>query len=316
MYKHELLILEQSTCDDNIIYWILKGKGYEYQLFNLKLFSPHFIHSSLKDLNGISRPFENNEILSVIFNTNIEKIMTNKIKDINSYIKDNIKYFPVCFWIDAYYCDWTPFYNSVHFSHYMQIVELDDVNMMYNCLDIYYPSKGIIKLKYEFISNKASWIECIHLGKKLDDACAKAIHYLQKSIKNINLKKYDEEKIELMSKIISFSSSKYLNHAELESSILILTLKWISEDKLNFIKGLKYLDSKLSYPLFNDLNLHLMIASEETVKLKNIIIKYLMTNFINLEKTSKIIDKIYKENYIANQLLNSKLRIATMERLI
>lgn len=59
-----------------------------------------------------------------------------------------------------------------------------------------------------------------------------------------------------------------------------------------------------------------MIASEETVKLKNIIIKYLMTNFINLEKTSKIIDKIYKENYIANQLLNSKLRIATMERLI
>lgn len=41
-----------------------------------------------------------------------------------------------------------------------------------------------------------------------------------------------------------------------------------------------------------------------------------MTNFINLEKTSKIIDKIYKENYIANQLLNSKLRIATMERLI
>lgn len=59
-----------------------------------------------------------------------------------------------------------------------------------------------------------------------------------------------------------------------------------------------------------------MIASEETMKLKNIIIKYLMTNFINLEKTSKIIDKIYKENYIANQLLNSKLRIATMERLI
>ncbi len=89
MYKHELSILEQSACDDNIIYWILKNEGYEYQLFNLKLFSPHFIHNSFNGLSGISRPFENNEILSVIFDTNLEKTTTNKIKDINSYVREN-----------------------------------------------------------------------------------------------------------------------------------------------------------------------------------------------------------------------------------
>ncbi len=141
MYKHELSVLEQSACDDNIIYRILKNEGYEYQLFNLKLFPPHFIHS---ELSGISRPFENSEILSVVFDTNLKKIMTNKIKDVNSYVRNNIRYYPVCLWPDAYYCDWTPFYNSVHYSHYMQIIELDDINKMYNC---HYPSKGIIKLK-------------------------------------------------------------------------------------------------------------------------------------------------------------------------
>ena len=80
----------------------------------------------------------------------------------------------------------------------------------------------------------------------------------------------------------------------MEPSLLLLEMTWVAEDKKNLLVALKYLDSMLNIPVFEPVYESLEFVEKQISLLKNLLIKYVVTNIKNDEKIKRTIENIYQ----------------------
>lgn len=285
-----------TSCFDSILEVMLKSFGYEYPLLNLKKFSPN--HFTFND-NGegfITRGNQNIDVLRELFSINTEFISRSDIVDIHEIIKYNMKYAPVGVFVDAFECKWTNFYKKGRIKHFILIVDLDEIGKIYKCIDIYYPTVGTIYITYNELNKLYKKIVSFKLSPPKNNYNDILI-YLKNHIYIPDKMMFNTEKDNMINYLTSLTAEKIGSVETINYSLLLLKLKWIAEDKMNFMRGLQYYDSKLNKPMFNTVYNELEAVAGKVNLLKSALIKYVVTGNLNTEKTKYYIESIYNINY-------------------
>lgn len=285
-----------TSCFDGIIEAMLNTFGFEYPLFNLKKFSPNHLFVDKNSELILKRGTENNDVLYDIFGIKSTFHFVDIIEDLHEVIKFSIKNAPVGVFVDAINCKWTLFYKKQKIHHFILIVDIDKNNKIYKCIDSYYLTNGIIELTYsesEKIFEKIVLFEFSENETNLGNV----ITCLNKYICVPDKASFNNEKNNMINYISNLSVENIGTVDKLYVSPLLLKLKWIAVDKIDFAHALQYYDSKLPQPIFVELYSMLEFISNEVDLLKSALIRYVLTNKLNTGKISSYINNIYDANY-------------------
>ena len=231
-----------------------------------------------------------------MWGTTIETIDYFAINDKSRIIFDSIKTCPVGIEADNFNCYWSPMYKKEHFSHLLLITDIDIIKKKYNCVDVYYPAVGEIMLNFNEIEKICLKILLFHFPIKMSDCIKDAWLYLKKIMIVPNKNIYETEKNNMIDYLISISSDFVGNPLHLETSIFLINLKWIAEDKKNFLLGLNYLERRIGNQLFKPVHLLLIEVEKSVLLLKNLVAKYAITRINRIEKVKAVVEDMYQLN--------------------
>lgn len=299
-----------TSCYDGMVEMMLKALGLEYQLFGLKKFSPHHMFVNENGDRMIVRGTDNNNVLYDIFGVKSTVVSFNDIKDLHQLIKDKINNAPVGAFVNAINCEWTLFYKKQCINHFILIIDIDEKNKTYRCIDNYYAEKGTIELtfgKSERIFERLVLFEIENKTINFEKIPLFIKNYINVPDKVL----FDKERNNMDIYISNLSVDNIGTANKIYVSSLLLKLKWIASDKTDFAHALQYYDSKLSKPIFMELYNTLEYIADEVNFLKNTLVKYVLTNKLNREKISSYINNIYDANYQfcleINNIINKEL---------
>lgn len=312
MWKLDLSELNiETSCFDSMIKVILKSFGFEYLLFELKKFSAnHLRHDDNKGFY-ITRGLDHISIWKEIFQLKNKTSPKSEILNFNKYIQAKLKNSPVGIFADAFYCSWTLFYQREHMDHFFLITTYNEYDNTYMCVDIYYPTCGEIRLSFDELDQIYHSIYEFEFGNSSINYLKNAICYLKNHIQIPEEKTYQSEK-ENMIKFLSGLPYDFTDSDRLDVSPFLLKLKLISEDKINFMHGLQYLEESLQQEIFTSIYPYLEKVSHQFSLLKGILIRFAITKSLNLEKVRVYVENIYELDYqicsgIYNILFNGSL---------
>lgn len=299
---HEIKIPKDSSsdCFDSIVYAMLKYLGYDYEAYNIKYFYTDYYCTSD---NCIIRCEGERNILKSIYNISLISKDKGASFDLSKEIANLLNRFPIGIFIDLYYCPWSPFYNKKYFSHCLLIVDVDYENKKYICFDVYFNKIGYVKVDMSIILE--------HYESYFIFDCEKTtevnIELLLEEI-NYSLKKYDSNTIKKSLELYNFlknTDKNILFPEDLDTSIHLINLMWIMEDKKHFPIALRYIEKRLGVVAFTQIY-ELLSSSEKMFSiLISILIKYSMTGVLKEEKLKSIINQIYLiDDLIVNKMKN------------
>lgn len=297
MWQIDMFDLNMNTsCYDSILEAMLKSFGFEYQFFNLKKFSPNHIITDENGRNVIIRGIKNNNILYDIFNVKTIFLYEKDIDNLQKLIKDNIIKSPVGAFVNAIDCKWTIFYKKQMINHFLLIVDIDELNKTYKCIDNYYPTNGFIELKFNEIEKLFEKIVLFEFGENKTNI-ANIPFYLKEYISIPDQISFENEKNKMIDYILNLSIENMGCIETVYHSPLLLKLKWMAEDKIDFANSLKYYDKTCKHKVFIGMYSTLEFIANEINMLRNILIRYVLTGKVNADKIINYVDSIYKANY-------------------
>lgn len=143
-------------------------------------------------------------------------------------------------------------------------------------------------------------------------ACEKPIEVNVESLLNMisnSLKKYDNNTTEKTLNLFNFfknTNKNILFPENLDTSIHLINLMWIVEDKKHFPIALRYIEKRIGVVTFTEIY-ELLSSSEKMFSiLISILIKYSMTGVLKEEKIKNIISQIYLiDDLIVNKMKNT-----------
>jgi len=293
MYEIKLPENCSSNCFDSSIYSLLKYNGLEYEAYNIKYFYTDYYESYLDDSKYfIGRRNSDEDYLKSLFNVNLSFKDITESEDLLKIVCDSLSENPIGIVIDPYYCHWSPFYNKTHYSHVFLIVDVDYINKKYKCFDVHFNDVGYVDFDFDILNSKAKKYFFADFKNKSDINLESMINKLLSS-----LDCFDSDLIAKKSKMISSftkNDKDVLFSETLETSISLINLMWIAEDKKHFPFALKYIENKIKKAVFSSIYELLKNSERDFLLLKSLLTKYAVTGVLKEAKIESIVTQIYE----------------------
>ena len=308
MEKIELPQSCSSHCYDCIFYSLLKYYNHDYKAYALKYFYTDYIVPAEGLGNVLTRGKYYNHhryIFQNVYNISITSINIEDPLIIVETICSLSKEYQVIIDIDPYYCYWTTFYNRSHINHAILILDIDYLNNEFICFDVYFNSVGYIKLSFETVKRHCKELYKCNFkteNELIIDSLLRTVYNSTDSFED-NLSR---KKLELINYFL-LNEQLITSLKDIETSMLLINLLWISEDKKNFSIGLRYLEEKVEKLNFSTVYGLLESSSQHFYILRSLIIKSSITGQLKKEKLKEIVDQLLEMDALTVLQLKSVL---------
>lgn len=298
-----------SNCFDSVIYSLLKYYDFEYEAYNIEYFYTDYYREPFNKNNtahGIFRGKTHANILKDIYDADLIFGDGNETDRIFETICNILIDRPVGITIDPYYCHWSPFYQKSHYGHMILIVDIDYCNKKYICFDVHFKSFGYIEVDFDVIHKNYEQYFIFDFnevnGIKLESMINKIGFLLDNFDDNLAIKKTE------MINYFAMSDKKALFPDNLETSVPLINLMWIAEDKKHFSIALRYIENKIKKVVFSSIYELLLTSEKNFVLLKSILIKYAMTGVLRENNLITIINRIFDTDALIVEQMNSIIK--------
>jgi len=289
-----------SNCYDSIFYSLLKYYNFDYEAYNLKYIYTDYYDNTIR---LIHRGNYSLNILKDFFGIDLNFINRNQSNNIYDIICNSINNNPVGIIIDPYYCHWSPFYKSANYFHMLLIIDIDYYNKKYICFDTHYTELGYIKVDFDVIENNFINYFIIDFKKSSEIRSKLILDKIDNLINNFDYN-IDSKKSFILD-YFTTSDRKILFQNDIKTSIMLINIMWIAEDKKNSQLLFRYIEKKINYFDFTTIYELLSISEQKFTLLKSILIRYAITNVLKVDSLKSLIDEIYDTDlHMVNQLEN------------
>ena len=310
MYDITILENSSSNCFDSVIYSLLKRYNFDYEAYNIKYFYTDYYEPLNYTTMRIKRGKFYPNILKDIFGINVVVKDSEESNNLLETIRNPLKNTPIGITIDPYYCHWSPFYQKAHYSHMVLIVDIDWQDRKYVCFDVHFNSVGYAKIDFDTV-NKNFRQYFIFDFKETHELNSELIMAKINAILAHTLNNFNGNSAEKTTELVSYFASndrKELFPANLETSIPLINLMWIAEDKRHFPIALKYIERKAQKSIFSSVY-GLLVASEKSFALlRSVLIKYAVSGVFREETLKNIIAQIYDTDALIVEHMKTALK--------
>lgn len=295
---HNITIPENSSsnCYDAVVYSFLKYCGFDHEAYNAKYFYTQYYNPSSDIFWRICRDNNQSSFLKDVFGVDL----VYKAKAENPPETADL-------WgiiIDPYWCRWSPFYQKTHYSHSVLIVDIDQKNREYICFDVHFDSHGYIRADFDAINDHYEYQFTFDF-EKATETKPEAIAEKIKVVLDGHDHDIEKKKTEL-TEYFALNDRESLFPASLETSVPLINLMWIAEDKKHFPMALRYIERKTGKTLFSDVYDPLAASEKSFLRLRLMLLKYAMTGVLAKDKLESMITQIYDTDaYIVEKMQNA-----------
>jgi hypothetical protein len=289
---YEIKIPENSSsnCYDAVVYSFLKYRGFDYAAYNVKYFYTDYYAPFCDIPRRIIRSYNQAGVLKDIFD--VDLFFKNKDETKNLFDETNLSGII----IDPYYCHWSPFYQKAHYSHMLLIVDADYNSRKYVCFDVHFNSLGYIEADFDVINENYKYRFAFDFKEPKEPNPEEMIEKI-KVLLNDHENNIEKKKRELL-EYFTANSRESLFSANIETSVMLVNLMWIAEDKKNFPIALKHIESKTKKSLFAPIYDLLAVSEQYFLRLRFMLLKYAMSGNLVEDKLESVISKIYETDEI------------------
>ncbi|MDR3046760.1 MAG: hypothetical protein LBU51_03975 [Bacteroidales bacterium] len=213
---------------------------------------------------------------------------------------------PVGITIDPYYCYWSPFYQKAHYSHMILIADIDYCDKKYICFDVHFNSVGYVEVNFDIIHNNFKQYFTFNFKDVKEFKVELIIDKLNIQLNNFN-NNLETKETEMFNYLI-ISDKNDLFPVNLETSIPLINLMWISEDKKNFPIALRYIEDKMKKNVFSTVYDLLSFSQKNFLLLKSTLIKYAMSGILREDNLKSIINRIFDTDMLIIEQMRNALK--------
>ena len=282
-----------NNCYFSILMAIARFYGSNYANLMLSRLSFGFFSNEKHVMNKIVRTMAADHFnkQDLLLGIEIEEIkIDNNINGIHEHLKDS----PVMIYVDAYDCEWSPYYHKEHYAHFCLVNSVDEKNRGFECVDVYYPQKGTISIEYCKMINLCKRLyrfnKLPNKGYKIETALVS----LKKFTNAISVDEMNRQK-DYVTNIIKndFDIDCICDIEHLQTSEFLLHLLFAADDKSLSIRGLKQLGCIIKKDIFSDLCTEIEKCQNELEKLRRLFIKCIIKRSTDIEAILNSIELIY-----------------------
>lgn len=292
-----------SNCYDCLCYSLLQYYHFDYKAYNIKYFYTEYF---LLESNSIYRGIPSVDYLKIFFGIESSYLQKKKSLHLINIVEAELSKGPVGITIDPYNCWWSPFYQKQHFSHMLTIVDIDHSKHKYKCFDVYYPSSGYIKVDFDMLEEKYLLYFLFNMPEPQPVPMQSLLSHMSNMLKNFDSNL--SQKKEQMLRIFTENSRQSLFPGAIDSSILLVNLMWIAEDKKHFAIALRYLEERLHKNIFDKVYEPLRTSEQAFTLLRFSLMRYAMTGVLREADLKKRINQIYDTDAIIVEKLRESLK--------
>lgn len=304
---NQIIIPENSSsnCSDCVIYSLLKYYSLDYEAYNIKYFyTDYYILFPKNPIYFIQRGKVCGKVLKDIYNIELTYTNRNISTDLFEIVTKSLKRRKlVGVDIDPYFCHWSPFYTKTHYSHTVLIIDIDYQKKEYICFDVYFNTVGYVKVNFDIINNNYERYFIFDFIDQNEIELESMINTINLSLERFNHRS-NFQTSEIIN-IIKNNRREMLFSENIETSIPLINLMWIAEDKRHFPIALKYIEKRINKSVFSSIYELLSNSERSILFLKTILMKYALSNVLNEDKIKGTIDQIFDmDALIVNQMRN------------
>lgn len=301
MYKMMIPNDCSSNCFDCVLYSFLKHFNYDYELYNVKFFYTDYYDESCQCIHRKTSTFD---MLNELFGIDI--IFHKDISDLKYIAEALLNNGPIGIYIDPFYCEWSPFFKTAHYTHVLLIVGIDRQEHKFICLDVYYPKAGYTKVDIDELTAKSEEYFTFHMNDAPSISTEMIISLLSKTVNQFvnNL----TEKKEQFFNYLTEDARESLPSSKIETSALLINLMWIAEDKKHFPIVFRRLENMLQQSIFPQVYELAAVAERNFTQLRLMLIKYAITNRMSEANIKNIIGRIYDIDTVMIEYVDKIIR--------
>lgn len=304
MYMLTIPDNSSSNCFDCVFYSYLKYLRLDYEAYNFQYFYTNYYNEKI---GRIVRGKVYGNILNTLYQIQIRSCWQNKaILPLYNIIINGIKEGPVGVTIDPYFCHWSPFYQKAHYSHALLVVDVDERTETCVCFDVHYNSSGYVKVPLDVLDKNHMDVFTFHHQEMQSLTLEKGLDYLKMTLEydfgDFNIKK------EQMLQYFLQNGREVLFPNGIETSISLINLMWIAEDKRHFPIALKWLEQRWNKKIFTPVYELAILSEKSFMLLKSLLIKYAITNSLKERSLYNVIDRIFELDMITIEQIKRILR--------
>ena len=283
-----------SNCYDCIFSSLLQYNNFDFEAYNYKYFYTNYYDSeSIDPIYRIRRSVTREYTIAILnrfYNINVVFHKRDHAENIENLFGSWLPEKPIGIVIDPYYCSWTNFYQKRHYLHALLIVDIDFVNQKYICFDTYHNTIGFVKVDWNIIHKYYTE----YFMMNFENAMAPKKRVLFDHIDEIIINFQNNSEVKKMELLNYFTTNdrEMLFPRNLETSVPLLNLKWIAEDKKYFTAYLTYAEGKSKRSLFSDVYPLLFVSEQKFHLLKSLLTKYAITGSLNHNSLEALISEI------------------------
>jgi hypothetical protein len=171
------------------------------------------------------------------------------------------------------------------------IVGINCGEKRYTCFDVHYNSTGYVEIDFDTVRQNYIRYFIFHFEKVTEINPEFVITRLKSISNSFDIDK-DKKKARLLHYFMS-SSREALFPVNIETSIPLINLMWIAEDKRHFPIALKCIENKLGKEVFSPVYELAAASGQSFTHLKSLLIRYAMTGILKEDGLKNLIDKIF-----------------------
>ena len=302
---HKITIPENSSsnCYDSIVYSLLKYHGFDHEAYNIKYFYTDYLSPSENIAYGIYRGKSHVNILKDIYGVDLVFKDRSEPENIFETISELLPDRPVGIKISPYHCFWSPFYRKAHYTHMLLVVGINSREKKYICFDVHHGSVGYVEVDFDTINQNHEKYFVFGFKEVKKTEPALAMEAIRCSLDNFD-DNLDRKKAGMFD-YFAKNDRGAIFPKNLDTSIPLINLTWIAEDKRHFPIALRYIESKIDSSVFTPIYDLLAVSGQKFLHLKTILIKYAISGVLGEDYLKKIIDQIFDTDaLIVAQLRN------------
>ncbi len=303
MYDITIPENSSSNCFDCIFYSFLKYFHFDYEIYNLAYFYTEYYSENAGE---IYRGKNSIDFIRNFFGVDITYHRRDDSDHLCEIVRKALNQSPVGISIDPYYCHWSPFYKKAHYTHALLIVDVNWRNKKYICFDVYYNTLGYVEADFDVLDEycKMYFLFCINGAKKVMPE--QIISHIGRTVESFN---YDlEAKSERFLMYFKRMDSETLFPSGVETSVPLINLMWIAEDKKHFPIALKYIGNKLQRDVFAPIYDMASLSGQSFTLLKSMLIKYAITGVLRESSLQNTIRQIYSADALTIDKMKDLMR--------
>jgi hypothetical protein len=298
--------IENSNCYQLLLLAVARHFKRPYNTIKLNSYYPQYFAPDIQTLkNSIAERYYLDFTTAYNRFCRIGIEFYRRVGELTALLKTELNNAPVGIFADPFDCYWTTMYQKVHYSHAMLITGIDSENEHYLCRDIYYPQLGEIRLTGDELSSLQKSLFTFIIGEPKTITAEQKIGFLKNMFEAISDSEIETEQCAINNYFLHrFSIRDEIGDtADIKSSILLLNLLWIAEDKAAFASALLELNTVLKKGVFDSVAEMVLYSRDLFGTLRAVLLKSAVADTINPQSTLKIINEIYEtDRCIINEM--------------